>query len=299
MHDAAWVRPEPRSLAGGVTADGVATVLAGLMGAPAVNMSPTGVAIQSATGVTSRIIALGVGALAVLVACSPRLTALLALVPGPVIAGVLVHAGALMMANGMQVTTSRMMDARRSQVVGLSILAALAVETLPQLAASAPALLRPVLSAAACGTLVALLLNAALRIGVRRQVSLTVPADAIIEAEVADFATRAGASWGARPEVVARAAELVSWCLDAIIHSGLARGPVTVKLAFDEFRLDVLISYRGAPIELAETAPTPDELLDDDGAAARLAGHMIRRRAERAAIRSRDGTTELRLALDH
>jgi NCS2 family nucleobase:cation symporter-2 len=128
---------------------------------------------------------------------------------------------------------------------------------------------------------------------------MTVPADAIPEAAVADFATRAGASWGARPDVVARAAELVSWCLDAIIHSGLARGEVTVKLAFDEFRLDVLISYHGPPIELAETPPSPEELLADDGAAARLAGHMIRRRAARAAVRSREGVTELRMMLEH
>jgi NCS2 family nucleobase:cation symporter-2 len=299
MNDADWVRPDPRSIAGGVTGGGIAVALAGLLGAHPVTLSATNVSIQQATGVTSRVVALGTAGLCLLLACLPRAAAMLAQMPPAVIAGVLIHAGALMLMNGMALATSRMLDARRNLAIGVAVLAALAAEVVPQLGGWSPPALRPLLTATALGALTALLLNALLRIGTRQEVSMTVPAAAIPEAAAADFAASAGASWGARPAVVARAAELVSWCLDAIVHAGLARGDVTVTLRFDEFHLDMLIAYRGPPIVLAEAPPTHDEMLEDDAALARLAGHMVRRRADRATVRHRDGTTELRLSLDH
>jgi NCS2 family nucleobase:cation symporter-2 len=298
INDADWVRPDPRSIAGAVTGGGAALVLAGLVGAHGTTLSATNVAIQQASGITSRSVAFGTAAICLVLACFPRALAMLSQVPAPVIAGVLIHAGALMLMNGMALATTRMLDARRSLAIGVAVLAALAAEAVPQLGLWSPAWLRPLLSATALGALTALLLNALLRIGIRREVSMAVPAAAIPEAAVADFAIRAGQSWGARPEVVARTAELVSWCLDAIIQSGLARGEVAVTLRFDEFRLDVLIRYRGAPIPLRDSPPPPESLLEEDGAAL-LAGHMIRRRADRAAVRHRDGITELRLAVDH
>jgi NCS2 family nucleobase:cation symporter-2 len=299
MNDADWVRPDPRSIAGGVTGGGLALILAGLLGAHGTTVSTTNVAIQQASGITSRIVAIGTASLCVLFACFPRVAALLSQVPAPVIAGVLVHAGALMLTNGMALATSRMLDARRNFVIGVAVLAALAAEVVPQLAGWSPPWLRPLLSATAIGALTSLGLNALLRLGVRRTVSLTVPGHPIDEEAVADFARRAGESWGARPDVVARTAELVSWCLDAIIDARLTRGDISVTLAFDEFRVDVVIVYRGAPIDLAATPPSAEELLEDEGAGARLAGHMIRRRASRATVRQRDGLTELRIVVDH
>ncbi|WP_158287563.1 uracil-xanthine permease family protein [Falsiroseomonas bella] len=299
INDADWVRPDQRSIAGGVSGDGVTILIAGLLAAPAANMSTTNITVQGATGITSRIIALGTAGACFLLACFPRAAALLAQVPAPVIAAILLQAGAQMMVNGMQLATSRMLDARKTLAIGLAFITALGVAILPEMRDLVAPSWRPLVSEIALGTIVAIGLNALLRIGIRRRVSLTVPGDAIDEKAVADFATRAGASWGARPDVVARTTELVSWCLDAIIDARLARGDITVTLAFDEFRLDVLVAYHGAPIELAAAPPSPEELLQDDGAGARLAGHMIRRRASRATVRHRDGLTELRLVVDH
>ena len=147
--------------------------------------------------------------------------------------------------------------------------------------------------------LVAIGLNALLRFGMPPQRDADGAGRRHRASEVDDFASRAGVAWGARPEVVARASELVSWCLDAIVQAGLARGDITVTLAFDEFRLDVRISYEGKAIELAAAPPSPEELIDDDAAAARLAGYMIRRRASRARVRERDGVTQLDIIIDH
>jgi xanthine permease XanP len=155
------------------------------------------------------------------------------------------------------------------------------------------------MTATALGTLLALLLNAVLRIGIRKQVTMTVPPGEVPHVQLADFITRAGRSWGARPDVIARTAELSAWCVDAIVGHRLAEGEVTVALGFDELRIDLQISYRGPPLDLAATPPTAEELLADDGGAAKLAGYMIGRRATRARIRQRDGTTQLSVVIDH
>jgi NCS2 family nucleobase:cation symporter-2 len=298
-NDAGWTRPDQRSIAGGVTGDGLATMLSGLLATPAVNMSPTNVALQMASGVTSRVIAFATAGLCIVMACFPRAAALLAQLPTPVIAATLVYSGGLMLASGMQLACARLLDVRRSLAVGLGITAALAVEAVPRFAAIAPQGLRPLLTAIAFGTLVALVLNAVLHIGVRRQVTLRLAKAEAPGTEVEDFITRAGASWGARRDVIARAAHLAASCLDALAVSGVARDEVTLALGFDETRLDMRIAWQGAPLVLADRPPTPDEMLDDDDAPARLAGHMLRRLSDRLRQREKGGVAEITLYLDH
>jgi NCS2 family nucleobase:cation symporter-2 len=298
LNDADWVRPEPRSIAGGVAGDGAVTVLAGLLCTAAPNVSATNVTIQAASGVTSRSIGYATAAFCVVLACFPRLSALLAQVPGPVIAAVLLHAGGLMLVNGMQLATSRMLDARKSFVVGFALVTTLAVEAIPDLAVWVPPEFRPYMSGTTLGTVVAIGLNAILRIGIRREMQIVLPARDVPHRELADFVERAGAAWGARRDVLTRVEEQIVWCVDSIAGFGLAQGDVRVRIGFDELRIDATIAYRGPPLELAQVAPTAEEMLTEAGAA-KLAGHMILKRATRASLRSRDGETELRLIFDH
>jgi hypothetical protein len=297
-NDADWSRPEPRSIAGAVTADGIATTLAGALGAPGVNVSATNAALQSATGVTSRVIALATGGLCIVLACFPRLAAVLSQVPAPVIAATLLQAGALMMAGGMQLATSRLLDARKSAAVGLAITAALSVEAVPQLADWVGEGMRPLMTAGALGTLVAIALNAVLRIGIGRRMAITHRPAAMTPDVVAAFLEQAGGAWALRADLVARLGNALNWCLDAVQVAGLTHGPVTLSLAYDESRLDVRLSYTGTKVELSDRPPTPDELLHDDAAPARLAGHMIRRLTDRVTVREKDGVVELRMTLN-
>ncbi len=298
LNDADWSRPEPRGLAGAVMGDGIATALAGLFGAPGVNVSASNTALQAATGVTSRVIALATGGLCIAMACFPRLAAMLSQVPGPVIAATLLLAGGLMMAAGMQLATSRLMDTRRSAAVGLAVVAGLSVEVVPQLAFWVPEGLRPLMTAGAVGTLVAIVLNALLRIGIRRQMSITRAAPAMTSDVVAAFLEQAGGAWGLRADLVSRTVHSLTWCVEAIMVADLARGPVTLAVGYDEARIDVRLTYAGVGVTLAERAPTHDELLHDDAAPGRLAGHMIRRLTDRVTVREKDGVVELRMVLN-
>ena len=298
LNDAGWVRPDTRGIAGGVTNDGIATLLAGLGGAPPMNLGATNAAIQMATGVTSRVIAFATGGLCLVLACFPGAAAAAAQMPAAVIAATLIYSGALMMASGIQLAASRMMDTRRSLAIGLALSAALAVEAVPRLVEWVPEALKPLMTATGLGTLAAIGLNALLHLGVRRRVTLAVPGGAIRPAEVDDFVTTAGAGWGARREVIARLSHLVANCMDAIAVSGAARGDVSISVTYDETTIDLRIAYDGRPLILADRPPTPDEMLDDDDAPAKLAGHMVRRLSDGLRLREKGGTVELLLTLE-
>ena len=99
--------------------------------------------------------------------------------------------------------------------------------------------------------------------------------------------------------MIARLSHLVANCMDALAGSAVARGVVTVAITCDETHIDLRITYDGTPLVLSDRAPTPDEILDDEDGPARLAGHMVRRLSDRLKLRQKDGTTELRLSLDH
>ncbi|MGG5821202.1 solute carrier family 23 protein [Falsiroseomonas sp. HW251] len=298
LNDADWIRPNQKQIVGAVTGDGVGTMLAGLAGTSAVNVSATNAAIQHATGVTSRVIAYATGAACIALACFPAAAATASQMPAPVIAATLLYAGALMTAGGIQLAASRLLDTRRSLAIGLAIAAALAVESVPALVGWLPPELRPLMTATGFGTMVALLLNAVLRFGVRRDVTLTAPHAAIPSSEVDDFVTRAGMAWGARREVVSRVAHLAASCMDALATSGVVAGDARLRLTLDEAVITLRIAYEGPALVLAQAPPTPEEMLEDENAPARLAGFMVRRLSDRLRVREKGGTVELVLSVD-
>ena len=172
-NDMDWVRPDMRSITRGVLADGASTALAGLAGAVGTNTCTPSVGLAAATGVASRQVAYAVGALFLLLGFFPKLPAALAVMPRAVIVAALLFAVSYIIINGLQVMTSRMLDARRTLVIGLSIIAGVAVEVFPTLAASAPKALAPLLaSSLVFSTVIALGLNLLFRLGVRRTLTL-------------------------------------------------------------------------------------------------------------------------------
>ena len=143
------------------------SVVAGIAGSVGVNTSTPAVGLASATGVTSRQVAYAAGAIFLLLGFFPIVTASLAVMPRPVIVAALLFAVSFIIINGMQVINSRLLDARRTLVIALSILAGVAIEVFPTIAAAAPKGLAPVIgSSLVLSTLTALAHNLLFRIGV-------------------------------------------------------------------------------------------------------------------------------------
>jgi xanthine permease XanP len=300
MNDADWVRPDLQSSRRGVLADGASTMIAGAMGAVGTNTSTVSVGVASATGVGSRHVAYAAGVIFMLLGLTPKLPALLAVMPRAVMVAALLFAIAFVIINGLQVMTSRLLDARRTLVIGLSIVAGGAVEVFPQLAASAPGPLAALVgSSLAFATLIALVLNLLFRIGITQAVTLTVGHDEIDPENIEKFFKSNGGRWGARPDVVSRATFAVIQLLDAVRETCWRSGPIEIRATFDEFNLDVCASYQGEPLDFPDERPSNRDIVATENGARLLAAFMLRRCADRLRSESKDGRSSVFLHYDH
>ncbi len=300
LNDAEWVRPELRSITRGTLTDGLAASTAGALGSYGLSTVSANVGMILATGVASRRIAYAIGAIVLALAFMPKLTAVLVAIPSAVVAGALIFVSCFIVIGGMQIITSRMLDARKTLVIGLSVGAALGVLMFPASVAAAPPWLRSLLaSALVAGTVLAFVLNLVFRLGVRQKVSLALDPTGDYPRAIEDFFTQRGANWGARPDVIRRAIFGVMQLTEAVAENCNPRGPLAIDASFDEFNLEVHIGYEGDLLELPDSRPTEREIREDDDGARRLAGFMLRRNADRAQSALKDGRPAIHFHFDH
>ena len=219
-------------IAAGVRADGIGTVLAGLLGTIGMSPSPSGVVLTASTGLASRRIAWAMFAICIGIALVPKLALSIVFLPKPVISGVLLFGGCLVLANGLQMLAEVKLDQRRGLVVGLGVFAAIAALTMPDLARTVPASLVPVVASPLnLGSTVALLANLVLRIGSGRTLRLTVAEPGRADA----FA----AAWRADPDLPEATRAAVAVLLADHAARADQSGPVEVVIRISEFAVRV------------------------------------------------------------
>jgi NCS2 family nucleobase:cation symporter-2 len=300
MNDAEWVRPDMHSISKGVLADGLGTVTAGILGTVGVNSSPSAVGLAGATGVTSRRVAYAIGAIFFALAFLPKVASVLSIIPRAVMGAALVFSACFVFVNGVQIITSRLLDARRTFVIGLAFLSGIAVDLLPGYFANVPAQFQPLVSSSlVIGMLTAVLLNLVFRLGVRQTERLRVAPDAIASAEIEGFMEAQGAAWGARRDVIDRASFNLQQSIETIAEGCDPQGPLEITASFDEFNLDLRVSYAGAPLELPEKRPTNEEIMDSEEGQRKLAGFMLRRYADRVRATHKAGHSTIHFHFDH
>jgi xanthine permease XanP len=300
MNDSDWVRPDMKSVTRGVLADGASTVLAGAAGALGTNTATFSVGLAAATGVASRSVAYAVAAIFLLLGFFPKLPALLGLMPRPVIVAALLFAVSFIMINGLQIMVSRLLDARRTLIIALSTIAGMTVEAFPSISTLVPAPFTSLVgSSLLLATVTALVLNLLFRIGVRKAATLTVE-DRKVEPEAIErFFQTQGATWGARPDIVKRAAYGTIQLIDAIAADYLRGGPIVIETSFDEFNLDVRVTYQGEQLTFPDQRPSLAEIRDSEAGARLLAGFMLRRNADRTRSEWKDGSARVLFHFDH
>lgn len=299
-NDAAWVRPDMRTISGGALANGLCTALAGLLGTIGCNTSTSNVGLAAATGVTSRVVAYAIGAIYILLAFMPIGATVFVIMPGAVVGAVLLFAACLVFINGLNIIASRMLDARRTFVIGLSFMLGLAVDVMPSVFAGLPAPVRLFTSSSLLlGTFSALVLNVVFRLGVKRTVTLAVDPDKIDPEKIEEFLRAHGAAWAARPDVIARAVFAASQLVEAVRENVWKSGPLSLQASFDEFMLDLRLSYQGDLLEFPDVRPTDDEIRETDEGMRRLAGFMLRHNADRIRSEAQAGTATVHFHFDH
>lgn len=300
INDAEWKRTDMQSVSGGLLANGVGTFLSGLFGGVAQNTVSSSVGLSLATGTTSRAIALPTGLLVIALAFFPRLAAIFATMPVPVMGAMLIYSACFIVLGGFQLLTSRMLDARRVFVVGVSLIFGLSVEISPDIYRFTPEALRPIFSSStSLATVLVVLLSVLFRLGVSKQRKFTYRPGTQSFDVIYNLLEEQGATWGMRREVEQRASRSLHEALVSVLSLNPRLREMEITLEFDELRLAATIDYDGACVALPDHAPTAEELLTDDGIAA-LSGFMIRQFADRVRVKPRGSTgCRIQLQFDH
>ena len=117
LNDKDWIRPDFGSLTGGVAANGLATLLSGLMGSSGLNSNSSSVGLSSAMGITSRSVGFATGITFVLFSIVPIASIGFAAMPVPVMGASLFFTSAFVFTSGLQMITTRLLDARKAPLL--------------------------------------------------------------------------------------------------------------------------------------------------------------------------------------
>jgi len=124
-------------------------------------------------------------------------------------------------------------------------------------------------------------LNAVFRIGVRSRVTFMFDPGVDSPDVIRSFLEQQGAKWAARRDVIERAIFGTAQAAESIAENSRLEGPIQIEVSFDEFNLDLKLSYRGDEFLIEDHRPTNEEIRDSDDGIRRLAGFLIQRNADR------------------
>jgi xanthine permease XanP len=297
LNDSDWVRPSFTSLAGGVSANGIAMIFCGLVGSFGINSYSSSIGLSGATGVTSRSVGYAIGVAFAILALVPPAAAVFAAMPLPVMGAALFFTAAFVLTSGLQMITARMLDARKNVVIGFSFAMAVVADIYHDALTAVPLVLQPIFgNALVLGTICAVLLNLITRIGVRQRVSIKLAPGGINREAVEQFLSEHGARWAARRDIINRATFGVVQMLEVL---GDPPDGIEVEASFDEFNLDVRVKYLGTPLDIPERKPTPREIVASEDGERLLAGYLLRRSADRITSRRSGEISEVVLHYDH
>ena len=119
--------------------------------------------------------------------------------------------------------------------------------------------------------------------------------------KIEQFIEAQGAAWGARRDVVSHAKfNLLQSRGYPRLQRQQVTGPLELQASFDEFNLDIRLTYAGPPLELPETRPSNEEIvLASEDAERRLAGFLLRSFADRVSVTHADGRSTVLFHFDH
>lgn len=295
LDDAAWRRPDMKSISGGVVADGLGCAFGGALGAPGMSASPSLVGLERTTGATSRIIAWSIAGWLVVLALLPKFAMLIVDMPRPVMGAALFFNGALMFVAGIQIIVSRPVTLRTSVIVGFSVIAAISVFIYPDFYAALPAWTRQITSAEiTVAVVVAVSLNALLRLGAWQYSQLRLGTDATpLTAAAFDsfFAARAK-EWKLQDEDATRIRAVVDQAIESVLPE--ARSPVQLRMGSDAYDIEVVLTYTGNLPNLPDRKICCDPV-EEQAFVAGLTGYFSELHADHMERSAKEDSCEIKL----
>ncbi len=300
VNDTEWKRADLDNIQRGTLADGLGSVVGSLLGGMRQSLYAGSVGLSVATGTTSRVIAFFTGGMFIALAFLPKMAAVFSIMPRPVMGGALVFMVSFMLISGIQIMTSRMIDIRKTFVIGISLMFGISADIFPNLYRNIHPWLEPFFqSSLTVTTMLAIILNLVFRIGIARREVLELTPGVDSSSKIFHFLENQGATWGARGDVIGQAKMALNEFFEMATNLELARGKIAAEVFFDEFNLDITIRYDGTPVEFAEVFLEGDALLDDDNALTNLSSRIIRQYVDRIESEEKDGRCKVIFHFDH
>jgi NCS2 family nucleobase:cation symporter-2 len=194
---------------------------------------------------------------------------------------------------------SRMMEARHTYIIGMSLLFGLTADAIPGAFQGLPEWLRTLLSSGlTLATVMVVVLNLVFRIGTSKKRTFTVQPGTEDLETVYEFMEESGGLWGARREVVERTVSGIVEAYELISGEGLADGAITIDATFDEFHLDVTLRYPGRLPE-QDTGRVSAPISVAEHSVASLASMLLHRLADRVRMKRSGTACEIELRFEH
>ncbi|MBP7716216.1 MAG: purine/pyrimidine permease [Methanoregulaceae archaeon] len=300
INDTEWKRPDMMNIRAGLFADGIASTIGGLIGGMGQTGSSSNIGLSIATRSTSRYMGFVTGGILIGLAFLPVLAIVFLMMPGPVIGGSLIYVAGFIIVGGIQTITTRMLDSRKIFMIGISFIFGLSVYLIPGAYEGVPGFISPVFdSALSLATVVAIILNLVMRLGIKKRVTIIINQESRISDQVFLFMERQGEMWAARKEVIHQMAMALTEACELITDHRMASSPLKVAVSFDEFNLDAEISYEGSPLTLPDKRPGEEEILSDPSGLLNLGAFLVQGYADKVTSGSDGSFSFLNLHMEH
>lgn len=162
--EASDIELDSERVAGGVLADGVGSLISGLFGAGPNTSFSQNVGLITLTKVASRHIMILAGIILTILGVFPKISALISVMPQPVLGGVGVIMFGLVAAQGIKTLASIKLGDRELLIISVAFALGIGVTVKPEILSRLPEALKMVLSSGiSTGTIAALILNIVLK----------------------------------------------------------------------------------------------------------------------------------------
>lgn len=300
MSDPAWVRPNMRSLFGGTLGAGLGLIVMGFFGGHGAAANSASLGLTKATGVLSLRVVYAIALLLCVGALSPVLVDVVLAIPAPITGAVWLALGAYVIIGGIGIMTSRVLDVRKSLIIGLSMPIGLSAKVYPEVYATLPTILQPLTgSTLVLGTVSAVLLNAIFRIGVSQSAVLTLQPSDNGRDRIESFMRQQGGLWAARVSVVDKVTFSLVQLHELIRDHRPDADGVVIRVEFDEYNLRVAVSHGGAPLDFPTRRPSPREIVTREDGTERLAGYLVRKSADGIEVAEEAGRSTVNIRFEH
>lgn len=300
-NDSGWSRPDMEGVSRGLLAEGLTNIAGSVINGVTQTASGGSAGLAVASGVTSRVVAFAVGGLFIALAFFPPVSVFWSTLSPPVIGAVLMFVASFIVVGGMKITTSRLIDNRKTIILGIALVAGIGHDTILTQVSGIPTQLEPFLATSLSVTvLLAIFLNALFRIGIHRTETRTIRLDESWVEQVSRLIWHLGHQWNASRDVVRRLDHAIHELHDVLVGHDLVTGEpeVEVRTRFDEYQCEIRVTYQGEALQLTTKRPPPESLLEDPDGIKRMAGYLINRLADHAQVQNDAGRCSITLSFD-